>query len=308
MISITKDNHLAGEPYKGISGFLHFAGFRYWTASLLPALLGTTLPFWLRPPGFSFRWFGAIEFLFATVLFHAGFSFLQARFEKRSAPNWPKSRLLRYAGVCLVSACLIGLHINNSLRLNEYVYKNIFIVFGISALFVGMLYVAPPFNFYRRGVGEIVLFQSLGMIPVLGAYLVQAGDLTRTVYLASLPIVLVTGLWIWIDKLVSRVDDEKAGRRTLVIDIGLHFSGRYVVLALTLLFFATLLIAVFSTSISPLTLITLLLGRFAWKIVAVSWTEHSSSERMIGVRNNAVILHLATCSIIIASSLVTQFF
>jgi 1,4-dihydroxy-2-naphthoate octaprenyltransferase len=307
MISIAKDSLSAGEPYKGISGFLHFAGFRYWTASLLPALLGTTLPFWLRPPGFSFRWFGAIEFLFATVLFHAGFSFLQASFEKRSTPKWPKSRLLRYAGMCLVSACLLGLHINSGLRLNEYVYKNIFIVFGISALFVGILYVAPPFNFYRRGGGEIVLFQSLGMIPVLGAYLVQAGDLTRTVYLASLPIVLVTGLWIWIDKLVSRVDDEKAGRRTLVIDIGLHYSGRYGVLVLALLFFATLLIAVFSTSISPLTLITLLLSGFAWKIVAVSWTEYSCSERMIGVRNNAVILHLATCSIITASSLVTQF-
>ena len=307
MISIAKDSLSAGEPYKGISGFLHFAGFRYWTASLLPALLGTTLPFWLRPPGFSFRWFGAIEFLFATVLFHAGFSFLQARFEKKSTPKWPKSRLLRYAGMCLVSACLLGLHINSGLRLNEYVYKNIFIVFGISALFVGMLYVAPPFNLYRRVGGEIVISESLGMIPVLGAYLVQAGDLTRTVYLASLPIVLVTGLWIWIDKLVSRVDDEKAGRRTLVIDFGLHFSGRYGVLALTLLFFTTLLIAVFSTSISPLTLITLLLSGFAWKIVAVSWTEYSCSERMIGVRNNAVILHLATCSIIIASSLVTQF-
>jgi len=307
MISKAKDNLLAGEPYKGISGFLHFAGFRYWTASLLPALLGTTLPFWLHPPGFSFRWLGAIEFLFATVLFHAGFSFLQAMFEKRFSLEWPKSRLLRYAGMCLVSACLLGLHINSGLRLNEYVYKNIFIVFGISALFVGILYTAPPFNFYKRVGGEIVLFQSLGLIPVLGAYLVQAGDLTRTVYVASLPIVLVTGLWIWLDKLVSSADDEKAGRRTLVIDIGLHFSGRYVVLALTLLFFATLLIAVFSTSISPFALITLLLSRFAWKIVAVSWTEHSSSERMIGVRNNAIILHLATCSIITVSSLVTQF-
>lgn len=307
MSSIEKDNLPAGEPNKGISGFLHFAGFRYWTASLIPALLGTTLPFWLRPPGFSFRWFAAIEFLFATVLFHAGFSFLLARVENRTTPKWPKSRHLRYAGMCLVSACLLGLHINSSLRLNEYVYKNIFIVFGLSALFVGMLYVTPPFNLYRRSCSEIVIAQSLGMIPVLGAYLVQTGDLTRTVYLASLPIVIVTGLWVWLDKIVSSVDDEKAGRRTLVIDFGLHFSGRYGVLALTLLFFATLLIAVFSTSISPLTLITMLLGRFAWKIVVVSWTEYSSLEIMIGARNNAVILHLAICSIIIASSLVTKF-
>ncbi len=199
MTTEARDSLPAREPFEDVPGFLHFAGFRYWTASLLPALLGTTLPFWLRPPGLSIRWLGAIEFLFATVLFHTGFSFLQARFEKRSTPEWPKSRLLRYAGMCMVSACLLGLHINSGLRLNEYVYKNIFIVFGISALFVGMFYVAPPFNLYRRGGGEILIAESLGMIPVLGAYLIQVGDLTRTVYLASLPIVLVTGLWIWID-------------------------------------------------------------------------------------------------------------
>lgn len=83
MNQLVQDNLSAGRPFEGISGFLHFAGFRYWTASLLPALVGTTLPFWLHPPGFSFRWLGAIELLFATVLFHAGFSFLQAWFEGR---------------------------------------------------------------------------------------------------------------------------------------------------------------------------------------------------------------------------------
>jgi 1,4-dihydroxy-2-naphthoate octaprenyltransferase len=303
---MTRDDFSAGKPYRDISGFLHFAGFRYWSASLLPALVGTTLPFWLRPSGFLFRWLGAIEFLLATLLFHAGFSFLQAWFEKKVTTRRPISQLLRYTDLCLVSACLLGLHINSGLRLNEYVYKNIFIVFGISALFVGMLYVAPPFNLYRRVGGEIVVSEGLGMIPVLGAYLVQAGDLTRTVYLASLPIVAVTGLWIWIEELVSRVDDEKAGRRTMVIDFGLQFSGRYGVPALALLLFATLLLAVFTASINPLTLITLLLCGYAWKIVAVSWTEYSCAERMIGVRKSVFLLHFATCSIMTASSLVTQ--
>ena len=306
MTQIAQNNLPAREPFEGISGFLHFAGFRYWTASLLPALVGTTLPFWLRPPGFSFRWLGAIEFLFATVLFHAGFSFLQAWFEKRSTTKWPKSLLLRYAGMCIVVACLLCLHLNNSLILHNGVSRSIFIVYGFTSLFVGVLYVAPPFNLCRRVGGEIVISESLGMIPVLGAYLVQVGDITRTVYLASLPIVVATGLWVWIDELVSRVDDEKAGRKTMVIDFGPHFSGRYGVLALSLLFFATLLLAVFSASIIPLTLITLLLGGLAWKIVAVSWTEYSCSDRMIDVRKNAFMLHLATCSIIAASSMVIQ--
>lgn len=305
-IHVAQDNLPTGEPFGGISGFLHFSGFRYWTASLLPALVGTTLPFWLRPPGFSFRWLGAIEFLFATVLFHAGFSFLQAWFEKRSATKWPRPRLLRYSCACVILACLLGLLINSELHLNEYAYENIFIAFGISAIIVGLLYVAPPVSLGRRIGGEIVIAEGLGMMPVLGAYLVQAADLTRTVYLASLPLVVVTGLWVWIDELASRADDEKVGRRTLVIDFGPRFSGRYGVLALALLLFATLLVAVFSSSINPLALAALLLGGLAGRIVVVSWTNYLCSERMIAVRRNAFVLHLVTCSTIAASSLLTQ--
>ena len=53
---------------------LRLAGVRYWTASVLPALAGTTLPFWLRPRRFAFRWPSAQEFLFAAALVHSRFS------------------------------------------------------------------------------------------------------------------------------------------------------------------------------------------------------------------------------------------
>ncbi len=144
MTKMVQDSLSARWPSKGVTGFLHFAGFRYWSASLLPALLGTTLPFWLRPPGFSFRWLGAIEFLFATVLLHAGFSFLQAWFANKSTTKWSKSRFLRYAGMCIVLACLLGLHINSDLRLNKYVHENIFIIYGISVIFVESLCALCP--------------------------------------------------------------------------------------------------------------------------------------------------------------------
>lgn len=303
MTKIVQDSLSARWPSIGVAGFLHFAGFRYWSASLLPALLGTTLPFWLRPPGFSFRWPGAIEFLFATVLFHAGFSFLQAWFEGRSTTKWPKSRLLRYAGMCMVLACLLGLHLNSGLPLHNGVPRSIFIVYGLSALFVGVLYVGPPFNFCRRVGGEIVISESLGMIPVLGAYLVQVGDITRTVYLASLPLIVATGLWVWIDELVSRIDDEKVGRRTMVILFGPHFSGRYGVLALSMLLFATLLLAVFSASISPWALVAVLSLGLVWTIVALSWKEYASPMRMLKASRNAFRLHLVTGIIFAASSL-----
>jgi 1,4-dihydroxy-2-naphthoate octaprenyltransferase len=298
------DRHPVGGLSGGSRGFLYFAGFRYWTASLLPALVGTTLPFWLRPPGFSFRWPGAVEFLFATVLIHAGFSFLQARFEGRSTTKWPKSRLLRYAGMCMVLACLLGLHLNSGLTLHNGVPRSIFIVYGLLTLFAGVLFVAPPFSFCRRAGGEIVLCESLGLLPVLGAYLVQVGDLTRTVYVVSVPLVVATALWVLTDELISRADDDKEGRQTLVILFGPRFSGRLVLLALSILFYATLLLAVFSASISPFALVAVLSFGLVWTIVAVSWKEYASPRRMLKARRNAFRLHLATGIIIAASCLV----
>ncbi len=299
----------AGKPSEGIpaiSEFLHFAGCRYWTASLLPALIGTTLPSWLRPPNFAFRYFGAVEFLFATVLFHAGFSLLQAWFDGRHTNMWPKTQILRYAIVCIVVACLLGLHQNNHLILHNGVPRSIFLVYGLTALFVGVLYVAPPFRFCKRVGGEVVISEGLGMIPVIGAYLVQVGDITRRVYLASLPPVVATGLWVWIDELATRMDDEKAGRKTMVIDFGPRVSGRYGVLTLSILFFATLLFAVFSASVIPLTMIALLSVGFVGKIVSACWNEYSCSERMLDTRKKAFLLHLTTCSIIAALSPITK--
>jgi 1,4-dihydroxy-2-naphthoate octaprenyltransferase len=212
-----------------------------------------------------------------------------------------------YAGMCIFLACLLGLHLNSGLRLNKFVYESIFIIYGLSAIVVGVIYVVPPINFCRRVGGEIVISYSLGLMPVLGAYLIQAGDITRTVYLASLPLVVVTGLWVWIDELASRIDDENVGRETMVISFGPRFSGRFVVPALSMLLYATLLLAVFTASLIPLTLIALLLVGLTWKIVAVSWNEYMCSERMLDVRKIAFMLHLATCSIIAASSLFAQF-
>lgn len=303
MLPETKQEGLPTKaPFTGRSGILHLAGYRYWTASLFPAIAGTTLPFWLHPPDFSFKWIEAIAFLVATIFLHAGFSFLQAGFSQPAATR-SKQSLQFYGALCLFLACLLGLYLNSNLTLQTGVPGYIFLLYGLVMLFVGALYVMPPFSFRRRLGGEIVLAESLGMLPVLGAYLVQVGDLTRTVYLASLPLIVVTGLWIWIDELASKADDEACGRRTLVIDFGLRFSGRYGVLALVISFVATLLLAVLSGSLSPLALLALLTIGHLWKIAKVCWSEYDSRERMLEVCRSTIGLHFLTGSIIAVSSL-----
>lgn len=305
MIGEVRDGHGAGGLSQGSPTFLHFAGFRYWTASLLPVLVGTTLPFWLRPPTFSFRWFGAVEFLVATLLFHAGFSFLLAWFEQRSTASWPRNRLLRIGGVCIAGGCLLGLLLSSGLTLHSGVPGSIFIIYGLSALFAGVLYVAPPFKFRQRVGGEVVICGALGLVPVLGAYLVQVGDLTRTVYIASLPVVVATALWVWTDELVTRMDDEKKGNRTMVILFGPRISARFVMAALSALYYAALFLAVLTSSVAPWALVTVLAIGLMRAMVSVSWNEYASLTRMVEARRKAFTLHLVTCIIIASSSLVT---
>jgi 1,4-dihydroxy-2-naphthoate octaprenyltransferase len=291
------------ETPKSIFAYLHYAGFRYWTASILPALVGTVLPFWLRPKDFTFKWLAATEFLFATVLFHAGFSILHVWVRDRMTSARSKTRLLPYAGICITAACLLGVHLNSNLVLHPGVPAYILVVYGLTVLFVGVLYILPPFSFFRRLGGEIIIAEGLGMLPVLGAYLVQVGDLTRTVYLASLPLVVATGLWVWVDELASWKEDEQTGRRTLVIDFGPRISGCYGVPILSFLFYITLFFAIFSGSVSWLTLILLLFIRPVWNILLRSRNDYAYPERMLEVRKSAFTLHFVTGTILTASSL-----
>jgi 1,4-dihydroxy-2-naphthoate octaprenyltransferase len=286
------------------AALLRLAGCRYWTASLLPALVGTTLPFWLRPPRFTFRPFAAAEFLVGALAFHAGFSLVLAWVQERTTNGWPRSWLLTLGGACIVAGCVLGLHLNNGLALHRGVPESIFLVYGACALFTGVLYVASPLSFWRRAGGEVVLAEGLGLVPVLGAYLVQVGDITRKVYLPSTPLVVATVLWVWLDELITRADDEKTGRQTMVALFGPRASGRLVVPALAILYFATLGGTIGTSSLPPTVLVLLLSLGLAWRIVTVSWLGYDGSPALVEGRQKAFALHLATSIVLAASPLV----
>lgn len=284
--------------FGGLRDLLRFAGFRYWPASVLPALVGTTLPFWLRPPGFAFDWLAGLEFLVATVLVHAGFSLLRARIDGEKTRVWPRTLLPRSAAVCIAAGSLLMLHLSRS------VPGGALYVFGVVALFTGVLYVVPPFSFRWRAAREIVLCEGFGLLPVLGAYLVQTGDLTRTVYIAALPLFVATGLWVWMDELIDARRDVAAGHGSLVALFGSRFSGRLGTLALTSLLYAVLVAAVVTGSASPVSLVVLLSLGFAVPIVTTAWKGYDDPSRLDDARRHAAKLHALVGIAMALSSLV----
>ncbi len=175
-------------------------------------------------------------------------------------------------------------------------------------MFVGVLYVVPPLNFSRQFGGEVVLSVGLGMVPVLGAYIIQAGDITRTVYLASLPVVVSTGLWLWITELISKTEDESLGYKTTVMYFPFYISSRVVTLFLTILIYAAFVLAVVGrSSLNPLSLIALFSIVFALMIINISCKEYENVRKLRDARKYAFLIHLTICIVIIASSLSSLF-
>jgi len=288
--------------------YFQFAGKRYWTASLFPALIGTSLPFWLNPPNFEFKIIEAILFLIMTVLGHIGFLLLYFGFLQKFKSKLKIKPLLISGIFSLTVSVLIGLYINSSLQLHPNVPEYIFIIYGVTAIFVGVLYVVPPFSFHQRLYGEVIISVGLGMLPVLGAYLVQVGDITRTVYLASLPVVVSTGLWIWITELIKKEDDKKKGYKTTVMYFNYKFSSRIITLFLTLLIYVSLVLAVFGRSaLNPLSLLSLFSLIFALMIFKTIWKDYENIRALQNAKKYAFLIHLSICTVIIFASISSIF-
>lgn len=61
------DSHSGRRHLEKARSFLTLAGFRYWMTSLLSALFGKPLPFWLRPPGWSFTLIFGLSFVLRVI-------------------------------------------------------------------------------------------------------------------------------------------------------------------------------------------------------------------------------------------------
>jgi 1,4-dihydroxy-2-naphthoate octaprenyltransferase len=120
-----------------------------------------------------------------------------------------------YSYVMFVAAAAIALFF--TLTVGYWV-----IVLVAAGVFLGYFYTAPPLRLDFRGkaLGEISIFLSFGLIPVLGSYYVQTGELTLLAAFISIPSGILT---ITVRMNHDQIFFEpyvKTGKRTLTIILG----------------------------------------------------------------------------------------
>ncbi len=120
------------------------------------------------------------------------------------------------------------------------------IAFGALGFLLAFFYVAPPLRlaYVGRGLGELDILISFGILPVIGSYYTQSNTVTLTALLASLPIGLYTMVVLYFHHFLHWRADKTVGKITPVVALGEH-GARIVGAVLLLLIAIVLLIDVF---------------------------------------------------------------
>ncbi len=285
----------------GISVWLRELRAPFFTASIVPVILGTVVAW------YYFGYFSLWIFLLAlavTVCLHAGTNVINDYFDYKSGcdvinkdyiPMFSGGSRLLVEGVLRprsVYGFAIGffaLGIVSSLLL--YFIRGI-IVLGIVGLGVITGYTYTR-HLATHGVGELCVGLDFGPIAVVGSYFVQTAVIDFNPIWASIPVGLMIANILWINEVPDIKADAKAGKRTLVARMGKSRAVQSFKVILFLTYF-WVIVAVLLGLLPLLTLITLLTIPLSVKAVRSADDHVRKGQPLVPANATMVQIHLVT--------------
>lgn len=179
------------------------------------------------------------------------------------------------------------------------------LVFGGLGGLIAYFYVAPPIRFGYRGKGlsEVAILLSFGVLPVMGAYYVQTSEISLKSMLLSMPVGLLTTLVLFNHHFLHWQADKQAGKNTLVVVWGekraLYFSRLMLYLA-----YAFLIICVISGIVPWYALIGLVTAIPLYRVYG-SLKEHNPSTAYLPLMGASVQASIR-CGMIMTAALLLQ--
>ena len=154
------------------------------------------------------------------------------------------------------------------------------IIIGFMGLVAGWAYSSPPLQLMMRGAGELVIFLAFGPLITLGTYYVMSGQLSWQAFAIGVPQGFLIGEVIWINQFPDFQADQQAGKKNLVVRLGLRIS-RYLYCAFMLSAFIIIILLVGIPGISYLAMLGLVAFPLALKAMRILWREYLSHEALI---------------------------
>ncbi len=204
---------------------------KFLVASVAPVLVGSCLGY---ATAGSFNWLLFVLALLGIMAIHSGANMANDYFDHTSRNDWvnrnptpfsggrryiqqgilsPKATLLT-ALFFLIAGAAIGIVI---FVLTQSVF---ILILGLIGLLGGFFYTAPPVQLGYRCVGEFVIALLFGLLPVYGAYYLQAETIDTIPLLPAAIVGILIFLVILVNEFPDVAADAAVNKRTLVVRLG----------------------------------------------------------------------------------------
>jgi len=276
----------------------------FFTADLVPVLLGTALA-WARTGAFNLWYF--LLTLVGAICLNAGTNMTNDYFDhvwgsdevntEFANPFTGGSRLIQmglvkpkemlWQGIgFFVVGGLIGLFL-------AFTRSWAVLWLGLFGAFCGYFYTAPPFRLARTGLGELTVGLCFGPLMVLGAYVVQTQALAWEPAVASLPVMLLIALVLWINEFQDAPADAAVGKDHLVVRLGRRRAVVVYGVLLTTVYLS-LVAGVLFGGVTPFALLALLTVPLAWKAYRIARVHYDHPRDLVPANALTIRLHLLT--------------
>jgi len=172
---------------------------------------------------------------------------------------------------------------------------------GMAGIGLGVLYSAPPAQLSARGLGELAVAAGFGLLPVCGAAWLQTGRFEWPVLALSIPVACWVSNILLINEVPDVRSDAEAGKRTLVVRLGIR-GASLLYLGLNFLAFTCIGLTILTGELSPWALllpgmllpIGLLNGRSITRAIHDTAALRPAIEKTLAI-HAAGCLWLAAC-------------
>jgi 1,4-dihydroxy-2-naphthoate octaprenyltransferase len=273
----------------------------FFTATIIPVTLGAIIAWydtdffvWTR---FWLTMLGALFIHCGTNLANDYFDYLSGCDQANPTPT-PFSggsrviqeKLIAPKKILYVSLSSFVLGGTMGFYLNYLSKGNIILILGMVGVFLGIFYSAKPLRIGYGSFGELAVGIGFGPLMVLGAYYVQAQNLSLKVFLISIPLGILIALVLFINEFPDYVADRQVNKKTLVVILGKKKAiGLYHVL-LIIVYLLIVLYIMFGV-LPFICLISLLSLPLAFKAIVVSKKNFDKVYELLPANAATIGLH-----------------
>ena len=174
---------------------------------------------------------------------------------------------------------------------------------GVAGIAAGVAYTAPPLKLVYRGLGELAVALGFGPIMLLGAYVVQTGELAWEPFVLSLVPGILIALILYVNEIPDRRSDAETGKRTLPVRLAPETVRTGYLLA-AVAAFAIVVVGVVTGLFPWPTLVALAAVPIALRVHARLKVHYDSPYTLMAVMGTNVNLNLVVGGLLLAAYVV----